>query len=138
MGKGNSKGGVEEGIEGMERTPRLVKFPVGLLCGLRERLLEDLSREQFAVLLGKWEHCGDTALCCVREMRLFDASDLSVQSVASLKIRKEGMLSLQRLRRLLCKRAGSGTAPTSIRAVGSLLTGVTLKIGGRGTTFSIT
>ena len=31
MGKGNSKGGVE----GMERTPGLVKFPVGLLCGLR-------------------------------------------------------------------------------------------------------
>lgn len=90
MGKGNSKGGVE----GMERTPVLVKFPVGLLCGLRERLLEDLSREQFAVLLGKREHCGDTALCCVREMRLFGAADLEGQGAASLHIRKDRVLDV--------------------------------------------
>lgn len=67
----------------------IVKFPVGLLGELRERLLEDLSREQFAVLLAKREVLGDSVLCCVKEMRLFDASDFSEQGIASLKIRKE-------------------------------------------------
>ena len=75
-------------------TEGVIKFPVGMLNHLRSSLLQDLSREQFALLLARREPDGGAALCCVTDMRLFGAADLEGQGVASLRIRKDRVLDV--------------------------------------------
>ena len=75
-------------------TEGVIKFPVGMLNHLRSSLLQDLSREQFALLLARREPDGGAALCCVTDMRLFGAADLEGQGAASLHIRKDRVLDV--------------------------------------------
>jgi molybdopterin/thiamine biosynthesis adenylyltransferase len=72
----------------------LVKFGVGDLSSLRGRFLEDLSCEQFAVLLAKREKVNDVTVYNVLDIRVFEKTNLLEQSVASLRISKEHVGSL--------------------------------------------
>jgi molybdopterin/thiamine biosynthesis adenylyltransferase len=66
-----------------------IKFPQGLLGQLRDRMLEDLSREQFALLLGKTERIGTLEIVAIKEYRFFEEEELLEQSQAFLQIRKD-------------------------------------------------
>jgi len=69
----------------------LFKFGVGSLSSLREKLLKDLSHEHFAVLLAKTEKGNIVTICNVIDTRFFEKKDILEQSVASVRIRKEGI-----------------------------------------------
>src|SRR6266566_3772507 len=67
----------------------LIKFKHGDLTCLRARLLEDLSREHFAVLLGKTQKINGYTIINVIDLLFPARSDYNQQSVAFLRIRKD-------------------------------------------------
>jgi len=71
------------------RVRYLIKFKHDELACLRERLLEDLSREHFAVLLGKTEKINGYTIIKVIDFLFPARSDYDQQNVAFLRIRKE-------------------------------------------------
>src|SRR6266568_4335368 len=66
-----------------------IKFKQGDLEHLRARVLEDLSREHFAVLLGKTQKIDGNTIINVIDLLFLDRSDYSQQSVAFLRIKKD-------------------------------------------------
>jgi molybdopterin/thiamine biosynthesis adenylyltransferase len=74
----------------MSKQPRyLIKFKQGDLACLRERLLEDLSSEHFAVLLGKTQQIGGHTIIKIIELLFPARTDYHLQSAAFLRIKKE-------------------------------------------------
>ena len=71
------------------RARYLIKFKHGDLACLRERLLEDLSREHFAVLLGKTQKINGYTIINVVDLLFPARSDYNHQSVALLRIKKD-------------------------------------------------
>ncbi len=71
------------------RARYLIKFKHGDLACLRERLLADLSREHFAVLLGKKQKINGYTIIKVIDLLFPAQSDYHHQSVALLRIKKE-------------------------------------------------
>ncbi len=67
----------------------LIKFKQGDLEYLRARLLEDLSREHFAVLLGKTRKVDGHTIINVIDLLFPQRSDYNQQSVAFLRIKKD-------------------------------------------------
>src|SRR6266567_3364266 len=67
----------------------LIKFKQGDLACLRARILEDLSREHFAVLLGKTQKIDGYTIINVIDLLFPGRSDYAQQSVAFLRIRKD-------------------------------------------------
>src|SRR5213080_3985812 len=74
----------------MSTQPRyVIKFKHGDLTCLRGRLLEDLSREHFAVLLGKTRKINGYTIINVVDLLFPARSDYNHQSVALLRIKKD-------------------------------------------------
>ena len=74
----------------MSTTSRyFIKFKHGDLACLREKILEDLSKEHFAVLLGKTQKINGYTMINVIDLLFPARSDYSQQSVAFLRIRKD-------------------------------------------------
>ncbi len=71
------------------RARYLIKFKHGDLAYLRERLLADLSREHFAVLLGKTQKINGYTIINVIDLLFPARSDYDHQSVGLLRIRKD-------------------------------------------------
>src|SRR6266487_1042392 len=71
------------------RARYLIKFKHGDLSCLRGRLLEDLSREHFAVLLGKTQKINGYTIINVVDLLFLARSDYNHQSVALLRIKKD-------------------------------------------------
>lgn len=71
------------------RSRYLIKFKFGDLACLRARLLEDLSREHFAVLLGKTQKINGHTVIKVIDLLFPVSSDYNQQSVAFLRIKKD-------------------------------------------------
>ena len=67
----------------------LIKFQYGDLAYLRSRLLEDLSKEHFAVLLGKTQQIDGYTIITVVDLLFPAQSDYNQQSVAFLRIKKD-------------------------------------------------
>src|SRR3989442_8372598 len=67
----------------------LIKFKHGDLAYLRERLLADLSREHFAVLLGKTHKIDGYTMINVIDLLFPGQADYNQQSVAFLRIKKD-------------------------------------------------
>src|SRR6266567_959135 len=67
----------------------LIKFKQGDLDYLRARLLEDLSREHFAVLLGKTQQIDGYTIIKVIDLLFPQQSDYTQQNVAFLRIKKD-------------------------------------------------
>src|SRR6266550_268691 len=67
----------------------LIKFKHGDLACLRARLLEDLSREHFAVLLGKTQKIDGYTMINVIDLLFPVQSDYNQQNVAFLRIKKD-------------------------------------------------
>lgn len=67
----------------------LIKFKHCDLGALRERLLSDLSREHFAILLGKAETIGGCEIINVYDMRFPTPADYIAQGMAHLRLRPE-------------------------------------------------
>jgi molybdopterin-synthase adenylyltransferase len=67
----------------------LIKFKQGDFEYLRARLLEDLSREHFAVLLGKTRKIDGNTMINVIDLLFLEQSDYNQQSVAFLRIKKD-------------------------------------------------
>src|SRR6266700_1939567 len=67
----------------------LIKFKQGDLACLRAKLLADLSREHFAVLLGKTQKIDGYTIITVIDLLFPARSDYNQQSVASLRIKKD-------------------------------------------------
>lgn len=73
----------------MNTQPRyLIKFQQGDLACLRERLLTNLEREQFAILLGKTHKINGYTVMTVVDLLFPIPSDYEEQSVAFLQIKK--------------------------------------------------
>jgi len=66
-----------------------IKFSVCSLGRLRNSLLEDISNEHFAMLLGRTERIGNIEVVNILDSIFFDRADLSDQSEAFIAIRKE-------------------------------------------------
>src|SRR5437588_8023491 len=66
-----------------------IKFKQGDLACLRAKLLADLSREHFAVLLGKTQQIGGYTIINVIDLLFPQQSDYNQQSVAFLRIKKD-------------------------------------------------
>jgi len=71
------------------RCQYLIKFKDGDLDALRARLLDDLSREHFAVLLGKTRRIDGYTIINVIDLLFPERSDYNQQSVAFLRIKKD-------------------------------------------------
>src|ERR1019366_3890347 len=71
------------------QTRYLIKFQQGDLACLRARLLADLSREQFAVLLGKTQKVNGYTIVKVIDILFLEQSDYAHQSVTFLRIKKD-------------------------------------------------
>src|SRR2546428_7079291 len=67
----------------------VIKFKHGDLACLRGKLLEDLSREHFAVLLGKTQKINGYTIINVVDLLFPARSDYNHQSVALLRIKKD-------------------------------------------------
>jgi hypothetical protein len=67
----------------------LLKFKQGEFSRLRERLLEDLSNEHFAILFGKMEIVNGIHIINVIETRFLKNTDYNAQNKAHLNIKKE-------------------------------------------------
>lgn len=67
----------------------LIKFQYGDLAYVRSRLLEDLSKEHFAVLLGKTQKIDGYTIITVIDLLFPAQSDYNQQSVAFLRIKKD-------------------------------------------------
>ncbi|MCP5494002.1 MAG: hypothetical protein H7A23_05550 [Leptospiraceae bacterium] len=70
------------------KTSCVIKFRNGDLRLLRERLLEDLSHEYFAILLGKRRNIGGKTIITIHDIKIPGNRDYNGQSVASLNIKK--------------------------------------------------
>jgi len=66
-----------------------IKFKQGDLEYLRTRLLSDLSREHFAVLLGKTRKIDGYTIITVIDLLFLEQSDYNQQNVAFLRIKKD-------------------------------------------------
>src|SRR2546421_6482286 len=66
-----------------------IKFKHGDLACLRAKLLADLSREHFAVLLGKTQKIDGYTIITVVDLLFPAQSDYNQQSLAFLRIKKE-------------------------------------------------
>ena len=66
-----------------------IRFRNGDLDSLREKLLEDLANEQYAILFGKTEVVNNTYITTVREIIYPLSNDLEGQSVVSLRINRQ-------------------------------------------------
>lgn len=71
------------------RTRYIIKFKHGDLADLRGRILADLSREHFAVLLGKTHRIDGYTIITVIDVLFPARSDYHHQSVALLRIKKD-------------------------------------------------
>ena len=71
------------------RTRYIIRFKHGDLGGLRGRILADLSREHFAVLLGKTHKIDGYTIITVIDLLFPARSDYHHQSVALLRIKKD-------------------------------------------------
>src|SRR6266566_3631160 len=71
------------------RARYLIKFKKASTACLRGRLLEDLSREHFAVLLGKTQKINGYTIINVVDLLFPARSDYNHQSVALLRIKKD-------------------------------------------------
>jgi len=71
------------------RSKYLIKFKHGDLEALRARLLKDLSREHFAVLLGKTQKIDGYTIINVIDLLFPKQADYNQQSVAFLRIKKD-------------------------------------------------
>ncbi|HKV56863.1 MAG TPA: ThiF family adenylyltransferase [Ktedonobacteraceae bacterium] len=69
-------------------TRNIIKFKHGDLASLRERVLADISREHFAVLLGKTQKIDGYTIITVVDVLFPARSDYAHQSVALLRIKK--------------------------------------------------
>src|SRR6266699_4844347 len=67
----------------------LIKFKYGDLAYLRARLLDDLAREHFAVLLGKTQKIDGYTIINVIDLLFPGRSDYNQQNVAFLRIKKD-------------------------------------------------
>ncbi|MFL5654287.1 MAG: HesA/MoeB/ThiF family protein [Ktedonobacteraceae bacterium] len=67
----------------------LIKFKHGDLAYLRARLLEDISKEHFAVLLGKTQKIDGYTIIKVIDLLFPGRSDYNQQNVAFLRIKKD-------------------------------------------------
>src|SRR3989454_12301296 len=67
----------------------LIKFKHGDLAYLRARLLDDLAREHFAVLLGKTQKIDGYTMINVIDLLFPGRSDYNQQNVAFLRIKKD-------------------------------------------------
>ncbi len=70
-------------------TSCIIKFRNGDLRMLRDRLLEDLSHEYFAILLGKKQSIGGKSIITIHDIKIPGDRDYNGQSVASLNIKKD-------------------------------------------------
>lgn len=66
-----------------------IKFQQGDLASLRARVLDDLSREQFAVLLGKTQKINGHTIIKVIDLLFLEPTDYAQQSVTFLRIKKQ-------------------------------------------------
>ena len=74
----------------MKTRPRyLIKFQYGDLDYLRARLLKDLSREHFAILLGKTQKINGYTIINVIDILFLEQSDYNQQGVAFLRVKKD-------------------------------------------------
>jgi molybdopterin/thiamine biosynthesis adenylyltransferase len=71
------------------KSKHFIKFKHGDLAYLRERLLEDLSIEHFAVMLGKTQKIDGYTMINVIDLLFPAQSDYNQQSVAFLRIKKD-------------------------------------------------
>ena len=71
------------------QTRSLIKFQQGDLASLRARVLDDLSREQFAVLLGKTQKINGQTIIKVIDLLFLEPADYAQQSVTFLRIKKQ-------------------------------------------------
>jgi molybdopterin-synthase adenylyltransferase len=71
------------------RLRNLIKFQDGALEYLRARLFKDLSREHFAILLGKTQQINGITLIKVIDILFLEQSDYHQQSAAFLRIKKD-------------------------------------------------
>jgi UDP-2,3-diacylglucosamine pyrophosphatase LpxH len=67
----------------------LIKFKHGDLAYLRARLLADLSKEHFAVLLGKTQKINGYTIITIIDLLFLTQSDYNQQNVAFLRIKKD-------------------------------------------------
>ncbi len=67
----------------------LIKFKQDELASLRTRLLADLSREHFAVLLGKRQQVQGATIITVVDLLFPTQADYHQQSVAALRMKKD-------------------------------------------------
>jgi molybdopterin-synthase adenylyltransferase len=67
----------------------LIKFQYGDLAYVRARLLADLSKEHFAVLLGKTQKINGYTIINVIDLLFLEQADYNQQSVAFLRIKKD-------------------------------------------------
>lgn len=79
-----------------------IRFRQGDLDTLRNRLLADLSRECFAVLLGKREIVGELTIVTVHEMRWPNRADYRDQSITHLSLQPQFIYDL------LCEATSTG------------------------------
>jgi molybdopterin/thiamine biosynthesis adenylyltransferase len=80
---------LKKGTTVSTHTRYLIKFKQGDLDILRSRLLADLSREHFAVLLGKTRKINGSTVITVIDILFPARTDYHQQSVAFLQIRKD-------------------------------------------------
>lgn len=67
----------------------IIKFKQGDLDYLRREILEDLSNEQFAILLGKKEIIGDYTFIKIIDVKFLENEDYLGQSLTHLSLNKE-------------------------------------------------
>ncbi|MBV5310269.1 ThiF family adenylyltransferase, partial [Chromatium okenii] len=73
----------------MSPLPTSLRFPQGLFSELRERLLNDLDQEHFALLLGQRELVGELTIIKIVAVRYPTAEDYTSQGRAHLRLKRE-------------------------------------------------
>ncbi len=73
----------------MAETTPLIRFPQGMFPALRKHLLDDLSQEAFALLLGKRITAGDQTIIKVTAVHYPTQADYISQGYAHLSLKKE-------------------------------------------------
>lgn len=81
-----SHASVEEELESSKSVHTSIRFKHQGLAELRSRLLEDLSREYFAVLLAKEHNIGDLRILTVLDVRYPSPNDYNRQTCAALEV----------------------------------------------------
>lgn len=67
----------------------IIRFPQGMFASLRGRLLEDLERETFALLLAQREIIDNVCILKVREIRHLNEEDYESRGMAHLRPKRE-------------------------------------------------